>query len=182
MDHEQKPSDMSTFGTCRQCKGGCRKRSGDVSSSESTFIPWPQPRMSEVASSTMSDVQIALGDRAHAEQLRDLLEADGKHRAYIVAKPNPILAGVIVLDETTVDHLVVPEGRDAMRFVVLANEASDPNKLWKAGVRRLLPANHPPELVQSAILYTELLLSEEAPSRLVTANGDYQQGSSNDGL
>jgi len=56
---------------------------------------------------------------------------------------------------------VVPEGKDAMRFFVLANQAADPTKLWRAGVRRLLAMNDPPELVLSAILYTELLLSQK---------------------
>jgi len=125
----------------------------------------PQSRVSKVASSTNSNVQIALEDESYAEQLRDLLEADGKHRAYIVAEPDPTFAGVMVLDETTVDHLVVPKGRDAMRFFVLANKGADPNILWQAGVRRLLPAKHPAELVLFAILYTELLLSHENPSR-----------------
>ncbi len=165
MDHQQKQTDMSTLGTCRQCKGGCRKNFSDPESSNSKLIPWPESPTSKVDSSTISNVEIALEDQTYAEQLRGLLEADGNHRAYVVAEPNPIFAGVIVLDETTVDHLVLPEGRDAMRFFVLANEASDPNKLWHAGVRRLLPTKHPPELVRFAILYTELILSQENSSR-----------------
>jgi hypothetical protein len=136
---------------CRQCKDGCRKRSGDANGSEHKIIPWP----------TISNVQIALEDKTYAEQLRGLLEADGKHRVHMVAEPNPSLAGVLVLDETTVASLVVPEGKDAMRFFVLANQAADPTKLWRAGVRRLLAMNDPPELVLSAILYTELLLSQK---------------------
>lgn len=165
MDHQQKPSDMSTFGTCGQCKGGCRKHSGDSNGSENTVIPWPQSRMSEVASSTISDVQIALEDQTYAEQLRGLLEEDNKHRAYVVDRPNPAIDGVMVLDETTVRDLAVPAGMDGIRYIVLANEASDPNKLWHAGVRRLLPAKHPAELVRFAILYTELLLSQQNSSR-----------------
>lgn len=162
MDHQHKPSDLSTPGTCRQCKAGCRKRSRDSNTPENTVTPGPQSRTSEAASPTISNVQIALEDQAYAEQLRVLLEEDGKHRADVVAEPNALLAGVIVLDETTVGHLAVPEGREAMRFFVLANEASDPTKLWSAGVRRLLPAGHPPELVRHAILYTEFLLSQES--------------------
>lgn len=122
--------------------------------------------MSAVASAAISSIQIALEDQTYAEQLRGLLEADGKHRAHIVAEPNPAVAGVIVLDETTIGHLMVPEGKDAMRFLVLANEASDPNKLWNSGVRKLL-AKNPPEVVVFAILHTELQLNQENPPWVV---------------
>jgi hypothetical protein len=115
-------------------------------------------------------VQIAIENRDYAEELGRLLEEDNKHRAYVVDRPNPAIAGVIVLDETTVGHLGVPEGRDAMRFFVLANEASDPNKLWHAGVRRLLPAGHPTELVRLAILHTERLLNQQDSSPESAAN------------
>jgi len=161
MDHPQMSKDMSTFGSCRQCKDGCRKLSRHSNSAGNTVIEWPRPQMSEVASPAINDIQIALADQTYAEQLRGLLEADGKHRAHIVAEPNPIFDGVIVLDETTVDHFAVPAGREAMRIFVLAGESSDSNKLWRAGVRRVLPAKQPLELIRFAILYTQLILGQE---------------------
>jgi hypothetical protein len=51
-----------------------------------------------------------------------------------------------------------------MRYFVLGNEGADPEKLWNAGVQRLLP-KHPSELVRFAILYTERMLSQENCAR-----------------
>jgi hypothetical protein len=117
---------------------------------------------------SITNVQIAIEDQLYAEELRGLLEQDNKHRVYIVDRPNPTIAGVVVLDETTVGHIAVLEESDARRYFVLGNEASDPNRLWHAGVRRLLPAKEPIELVRLAILFTELLLSRENSSMDVT--------------
>lgn len=143
----------------------CGKNSCDFTGSENQVFSWPRSPLNKAVDSTIKNVQIAIEDRVYAEQLRGLLEEDGEHRAYVVDRPNPAIDGVIVLDETTVDDVAVPAGRDGMRYFVLGNEASDPNKLWNAGVQRLLPAKHPPELIRFAILYTELILSQENSSR-----------------
>jgi hypothetical protein len=137
-----------------------RKDSCDFKASEKQGVAKSPSPLNNTVDSIMNNVQIAIGDRVYAEKLRRLLEEDREHRAYVVDKPNPTTDGVVVLDETTVGDVAVPAGRDGMRYFVLGNEGSDLNKLWNAGVRRLLPAKHPPELVRFAILFTELILSQ----------------------
>jgi hypothetical protein len=141
------------------------KNPRDFACPKNQLFPWPQSPLNKAVDSTINNIQIAIEDRVYAELLRGLLEENSEHRAYVVDRPNPAIDGVMVLDETTVGDVAVPAGRDGMRYIVLGNEASDPNKLWNAGVRRLLPAKHPPELVRFAILYTELILSQEDSSR-----------------
>jgi hypothetical protein len=161
MDHQQKPTDMSTFGTCRQCQGGCRKHSRDSNSSENRVIPWPQSRPSEVVSSTISNVQIALQDQTYAEQLRSLLEEDGKHRVHVLDRPIRTLAGIVVLDEATLRFVGVLEETDALRYVVLRKDFCDPDELWERGVRYLVPLAYSLNLVRTLILGMELHLHIE---------------------
>jgi hypothetical protein len=160
MDRRQKPRNIATSSTRHRCKG-CAKSSCDSTGSGNQVVRWPQSPLNKAVDSTISNVQIAIEDHVYAEQLRGLLEEDSAHRAYVVDRPDPAIDGVMVLDETTLGDVPVPAGRDGMRYLVLGSEVSDPNKLWNAGVRRLLPAKHPPELVRIAILSTELILSQK---------------------
>ena len=156
MDHQQKPRDLSTFETCHQCKGGCRKHRDDSDRSDSKVIPWPQSPSSKVASSTLRNVQIALEDQTYAEHLRGLLEEDGKHRAHVVDRPITTIGGVVVLDETVLGHVGVLEATDACRYILLSNDSYDADKLWETGVRCVIPAKFPPNVVRATILGMEL--------------------------
>jgi hypothetical protein len=156
MDHQQKPTDHSTLEACHQCKGGCREHRDDSGRSASKVIPWPQSPSSKVAASTITNVQIALEDQTYADHLRGLLEQDGKHRVYVVAKPIPTIAGVVVLDEATLGQVKIPERTGPSQFIVLHKEAFDADKLWEAGIRYAVPAEYPAKLVRMVILATEL--------------------------
>lgn len=140
-----------------QSKAGRGQRSA---ASMGKVIPWPTSQSNKIEHRTTTNVQIAIEDQVYAEQLRGLLEEDNKHRAYVVDKPIPTIDGVVVLDETTLGHFGVLEETDAWRHIVLSNESSDPDKLWETGVRCVVPAKYPPNLVRLLILVTELRLNQ----------------------
>lgn len=159
MEHRQKLRNIAISSPHHRCK--CC----GVTGSRIQVVQWSQSPLNQAVDSTINNVQIAIEDRVYAEHLRGLLEEDSEHRAYVVDRPNPAIDGVVVLDETTVGDVTIPAGRDGMRHFVLGNERADPDKLWNAGVRRLLP-KHPSELVRFAILYTERMLSQENSVRM----------------
>ncbi len=98
-----------------------KRRNQSFGTSERTPIPCPASLSDEVDPIT-TNVQIAIEDRAYAEELRDLLEEDNERRAYIVDTPNPAMDVVIVLDETALGHVGVLERREALRYIILGKE------------------------------------------------------------
>ena len=102
----------------------------------------------------MTNIQIALRDRSYARELRQLLACDGKHRVYIVDRPEPEIGGVVVADVTTIRSL--PAGIDMSSLVVLGGDGSDLETLWDAGVRLLLPSNYPPYVARVVVLGVEM--------------------------
>jgi hypothetical protein len=161
---EDTPSDISNFARRHRLKAGRGERSADFTASRGKVIPWPTSPLNQMADRTITNVQIAIEDQIYAEQLRGLLEEDNKHRAYVVDQPNPTIDGVVVLDETTLGHVGVLKETDALRFIVLRKESSDPDKLWEAGVRYMVPAKYPPKLVRTMILGAEVRLNTEQSS------------------
>ncbi len=120
-------------------------------------ISWPSDHR-------LFNVQIAIEDQGYAEELRSLLEEDNKHRAHVGDRLNPTISGVVVLDETTLGYDKVPKGTDALRYVVLRTESADLDKLWEAGIRYVIPAKSPPNLVRLVIIGMELRLNiEQSP-------------------
>ena len=108
---------------------------------------------------SLNNVQIAIEDQAYAEELRRLLEEDGKHRVYVVDQPSPTIDGVVVLDEMTLGHVGVL-GADALRYIIVRRkEPPDYDKLWKAGVQRILPAEYPTRIALAVILGLELMVN-----------------------
>ena len=145
-DDSGKATDISVFARSRlkfarsRLKVVRELRSADCAAREGNVIPWPASEANTDANLTLSNVQIAIKDKVYAEKLRGLLEEDNRHRAFVVDSPNPAMDGLIVLDETTLQHRVPAEGSAALRYIVLCKESSDTPKLWEAGVRCLVPA------------------------------------------
>lgn len=137
----------------------------DCNVAQGKLIQWPTSPLNQPADRTITTVQIAIEDQVFAEQLGSLLAGDNRHRVYFVDRPNPAMDGVVVVDETTLGRLGVLEESVAVRCIVLKKDSSDPDKLWDAGVRYLVPAEYPPSLVQTVILGTEMRLNIEQSSR-----------------
>jgi hypothetical protein len=160
-DNPRAPKDISTFVPRHQLKTGRQKRSGNFAASEKKVIPWPLSELHRGADPPTANVQIAIADQSYAEELRRLLAEDGRHRAYVVDRPSPTIDGVVVLDEATLHCLAIPEGTAVLRYIVLRKEFFDPHGLWERGVRCVVPAEYPPNLVRTVILGTELSLNIE---------------------
>jgi hypothetical protein len=137
----------------------------DFAGPRGRVIPWPASRSNKVSDPLITNVQIAIEDQAYAEQLRALLEEDTQHRAYVVDRPSPEMDGVVVLDETTLGHVGVLEPTEAQRYIVLRKGPFDHDKLWQTGIRCVIPADYPPNLVRTVILGTELRLNIEQAER-----------------
>lgn len=157
------PRDISTYAPRHRSNEGNRKRSGDFTLSENRVIPWPATQLPKVADS-INNVQIAIEDRAYADELGRLLEEDGKHQVCVVDQPNPTIDGVVVLDETTLARVGVLKGAEALRYIVVRRkEAPDYDKLLEAGVQRILPADYPTRIALAVILGLELTLNPSGP-------------------
>jgi hypothetical protein len=159
MAHE--PKNILPFAPCHRLEVFKRKRSVD-SALVGKVIPWPVRESDVGADPTITNVQIVIEDQVYAEELRGLLEQDNKHRAYVVDRPSPAIAGLVVLDETTL-HRAVAEGT-ALWCIVLYRGPTHPDKLWETGVRCVVPADYPPTLVQTVIIGMELRLNIEQSS------------------
>jgi hypothetical protein len=173
MDQDDRPTlpDISMFTLRHRLKAGGRVRASGFTAAENDITPWPVSHLKGSSLQTI-DVQIAIKDQVYAEELRRLLVKDNKHRVYLVDRPDPNMGGIVVLDETTLSSISPLEGIDQPRYIVLRQESSDPDKLWKAGVRCLLPAMYPPNLARTVILGAEMRLSIEKSLGGVSNRGD----------
>jgi hypothetical protein len=137
---------MPTFALRHRRKTDGDQRSADFPV-EKKVIPWPTAQSNKIAVPAIAHVQIAIEDQVYAEELRCLLEEDNKHRAYFVHRPTLTIDGLVVLDETTVGHVGEVQETDALRYIVLCKKSADPDKLWDTGIRWVVPAEYPPNLV-----------------------------------
>jgi len=159
------------FTPSRRLKAAGQERSVDFAR-EGKVIPWPVRGLDKGAGPTITNVQIVIEDQVYAEELRGLLEEDNKHRAYVIERPSPAIDGLVVLDETTLHHRALAEGKAALRYVVLRRESFDPDKLWETGIRCVVPAEYSPNLVRTVILGAELRLRNGGPCEPTGAPSD----------
>lgn len=162
-NNERMPKDISTFSRSHPLAVG-QKWSVAPNARRGKVIPWPIPESDKSAYPTTTNVQIAIKDQVYAEELRGLLEEDNKHRVYVVDNPTLTMDGAVVVDETILQHLAMPTGTDASRYIVLCKGSSDPHWLWGTGVRCVVPSEDPPDWVRTVILGMELNLKfEQSP-------------------
>lgn len=105
----------------------------------------------------MKHVQIAIQDRAYAEELRNLLAADGTRTIHILEHPTPAIDGVVVLDEGIAQQLPLSE-----RHVVFVRHVEfQADELFRAGVRYVIHSDCSPYLGFLIILAAERGLNED---------------------
>ena len=109
----------------------------------------------------MKTVQLAIQDSDYARSVRKLLLRDGRHNVYLVDRPNLVVPGVIVMDESAFQNLA-DDDSDPERFVIVTGKGSDRlSRMWEAGIRHVVFERDSPFTTQLAIIAAELRLPEE---------------------
>lgn len=107
----------------------------------------------------MTNVQIAIQDIRYAEELRQLLEADGSHRVHLVHRPSSAVDGIIVVDVRFVVDVTALNASDVSRCVVFSrNGTSEWQTLITAGVKYLINGDCSPALGRLVVLAAEFRL------------------------
>jgi len=118
----------------------------------------------------MTTVQLAIGDSAYAQCLRNLLTRDGAHRVLLVDKPDLRLNGVVVVDGSRFDDLSLL-GSQPERFVVILRKGADHfTKAWETGVRHVVFEEDSANTAQMAVMAAELRLS---PHTFLTGDNEH---------
>jgi hypothetical protein len=104
----------------------------------------------------MDTIQIAIEDRYYANRLGHFLEDDHTHAVHVVETPDAALGGVVLADDTTIEHL--PIGIDPQSLIVLTKGSACVQTLWDAGVRWIVPAEYDPAIVRLVVLAAEMRL------------------------
>jgi hypothetical protein len=111
----------------------------------------------------MHNVQIAIPDRTYAQELHDLLMADGQHQVCVVDYPSPAIDGVVVVDDAKMNRMTLSGGFDFDRCVVFTRTVPiEINRLWEAGVRHVIQADYPPHVGRLVVLAAERRLGGNA--------------------
>ena len=104
----------------------------------------------------MSTVQLALANQRYAAALADLLQRDGSHEVVLVDRPGLDLGGIIVMDGSEPDNLLLCEAQ-AERFVLIVRkDAGLLSRIWDAGVRHVVFEEDSPSTALLAIIAAEL--------------------------
>ena len=127
------------------------------SSRRSPQTSWPRHILCG-KSGQVTHVQIAIQDRAYAEELGALLAVDGERIVHIVEHPTPAIEGIVVVDEDIAKQFLLSE-----RCVVLVGEAQfQADELFCAGVRYIIHAEYAPYLGFLIVLAAERGLNQDA--------------------
>jgi hypothetical protein len=101
-------------------------------------------------------VQLSIQDRKYATALAELLRADGSHKVVCTDSPDLGLDGVVVVDASRSESLVLFASRPE-RFVVIARkDAGLLSRVWEAGVRHVVFEEDGPSTTLLAVIAAEL--------------------------
>ena len=104
----------------------------------------------------MSTVQLAIHNHRYAATLADLLQRDGSHEVALVDRPDLDAGGIIVMDGSTPENLLLFEAQPE-RFVVIARkDAGLLSRIWDAGVRHVVFEEDSPTTALLAVIAAEL--------------------------
>ncbi len=101
-------------------------------------------------------VQLSIQDRKYATALAELLRTDGLHNVVCTEAPDLGLDGVVVVDASRTESLLLFASRPE-RFVVIARkDAGLLSRVWEAGVRHVVFEEDGPSTALLAIIAAEL--------------------------
>jgi hypothetical protein len=113
----------------------------------------------------MTTVQIAIHNQPYAARLADLLKKDGSRVVAVVDGPNPDAEGIIVMDGSTPENLLLFEAQPE-RFVVIARkDAALLSRIWDAGVRHVVFEEDSPATALLAVIAAELRMPRLGASK-----------------
>lgn len=117
----------------------------------------------------MTTVQLAISNKSYAESVRELLLSKGEYAVLIVDRPDPTVAGLIVLEDCLLDSCTPDDPR---RFVVITayQDGERLSWLWRAGFRNVFFALDSPQTAYLAILTAKVRLSGQTRWRCVHAS------------
>src|SRR2546429_8898679 len=117
----------------------------------------------------MSTVQLAIHNQRYSAALADLLKQDGSHVVAVVDRPDLGVDGVVVMDGSRPENLLLFEAQPE-RFVVIARkDASVLSRVWDAGVRHVVFEEDSPTTALLAVIAAELRLPHVPDSKTIPA-------------
>ena len=100
----------------------------------------------------MYTVQLAVGNAPYGAVLNDLLAHTESCRVTSVDRPDPRQAGVLVLNEQTLDCLPLPLDRPERVVLITHKEPERLARAWEAGIRCVVFDSDPPRTMALAIM------------------------------
>lgn len=115
----------------------------------------------------MSTVQLAIRDQRYAAALAELLEQDGTREVVFVDRPGLGGDGVIVVDGSRPENLLLYEAQPERFVVITPKDAGILSRVWDAGVRHVVFEGDSPSTAFLAVVAAEL--RNPRPAELQTA-------------
>lgn len=117
----------------------------------------------------MTTVQLAIRNQRYAATLADLLRTDGSRLVAVVDRPDADVDGIIVMDGSRPENLLLFETQPE-RFVVIARkDAALLSRIWDAGVRHVVFEEDSPAMVLLAVIAAELRMPHLPHNRALPA-------------
>jgi len=113
----------------------------------------------------MTSVQLAIPNQPYAAALADLLRQDGSRLVAVVDRPDPAVEGIIVMDGTRPENLLLFEAEPERFVVITRKDAALLSRIWDAGVRHVVFEEDSPATALLAVIAAELRVPRLRDSR-----------------
>lgn len=117
----------------------------------------------------METVQLALADSSYGTALKETLVRNGNWRVQCVDRPDPSVAGVLVVDGATLDYLPVPLAEPERIVFITKNEPQHLARAWDAGIVSVVYDSDPISTAMLAIMAAALRVAKR--NRKDTSSG-----------
>src|SRR5579885_3589876 len=104
----------------------------------------------------MSTIQLAISNERYAAALADLLQRDGSHEIALVDRPDLDFDGIIVMDGSKPENLMLCDAEPERFVVIVRKDAGLLARIWDAGVRHVVFEEASPRTAMLAIIAAAL--------------------------
>lgn len=108
----------------------------------------------------MRTVQLSITDSVYAAALRDALSHSGPWEIVLVERPNPALAGVLVVDESGFARLPLPLPNPERVVLITRHQPQLMAEAWDAGIVSVVSMEDPLPTVLLAIMAATLRVAK----------------------